>query len=131
MPHALSTLQNPLYSHDVWAPHGVDLSWMTNIPGPSLVMSPVTKLFGPLISYNVLLIVAPALAGWAAYLLCHRVTKASWPSLAGGYLFGFSTYMVGEMPGTCSSSWSSRSRLPSIWSSAAWRAPSDPWRSPS
>ena len=37
----------------------------------------------------------PALAAWTAFLLCKRVTGgAAWPSLAGGYLFGFSTYLL-------------------------------------
>ena len=37
----------------------------------------------------------PALAAWTAFLLCRRLTEgAFWPSLAGGYLFGFSSYLM-------------------------------------
>ena len=36
----------------------------------------------------------PALAAWTAFLLCRRLTRSSWASLAGGYLFGFSTYVL-------------------------------------
>src|SRR4029077_8904297 len=61
------------------------------------VLWPVTRAFGSLVSYNVLMLLAPALAAWAAYLVCPRLTHAFWPSLLGGYLFGFSTYMVGQM----------------------------------
>src|SRR5205814_5992829 len=32
---------------------------------------------------------------WTAFLLCRHVTHATWPSLVGGGLFGFSTYMLG------------------------------------
>jgi hypothetical protein len=98
-PHALSHGADPLFTRLVWAPKGVSLAWVTSQPAPSTVMWPITRALGSLFSYNVLLILAPALAGWGAYLLCRRLTRAFWPSLAGGYLFGFSTYMVAEMHG--------------------------------
>jgi hypothetical protein len=43
--------------------------------------------------------VFPALAAWTAYLLCREVTHATWPSLVGGYGFGFSAYMLGQQLG--------------------------------
>ena len=98
-PWALQHAGNPIFSDRIFAPAGIDLARTTFIPGPALVMYPITRVFGPLVSYNVLMAVAPALAAWAAYLVCHRVTGAFWPSLLGGYLFGFSTYMVGQMHG--------------------------------
>jgi peroxiredoxin len=99
MPYALSHGLNPLFTHEVWAPGGASLAWVTSIPGPSLVMLPFTRLFGPLFAYNLLLVAAPALASWGAYLVCKRVTKAFWPAAVGGYLFGFSTYIVSQMHG--------------------------------
>ena len=98
-PWALLHGQNPIFSDRIFAPTGVNLAWTAFIPGPAVVMWPVTRLFGPIISYNVLMALSPALAAWAAYLVCNRVTRAFWPSLMGGYLFGFSTYMVGQMHG--------------------------------
>ena len=38
----------------------------------------------------------PALSAWTAYLLCRRLTGSLWPALAGGYLFGFSSYVLGQ-----------------------------------
>jgi hypothetical protein len=99
LPWAIEHGQNPLFTHLVYAPDGADLTWVTTLPGPALVMWPITKIFGPLASYNALMVAAPALAAWATYLLCHRITKAFWPSVAGGYLFGFSTYLVAQMHG--------------------------------
>jgi hypothetical protein len=98
-PHAIGHGLNPLHAGVAWAPHGVNMTWLTGIPGPSVVMAPVTFAFGPVMSENLLFIMAPPLAGWAAYLLCRRVTRSFWPAVAGGYLFGFSTYMVGQMRG--------------------------------
>jgi hypothetical protein len=98
-PWALLHGHDPLWTDRIFAPTGVNLAWTTFIPGPALLMAPITWLFGTLVSYNVLMTVAPAVAAWAAYLMCNRVTRSFWPSLIGGYLFGFSTYMVGQMHG--------------------------------
>jgi hypothetical protein len=98
-PRALREGQNPLFTDALWAPAGVDLSWVTTIPGPSLLMWPLTEAFGPLVSLNLLQLVAPPLAAWAAFLVCRSVTGAFWPSLAGGYFFGFSTYLVNHQSG--------------------------------
>jgi hypothetical protein len=96
-PWSLSHGHSPLFTDKVFAPGGADLTWSTIIPGPAAVMWPVTRAFGTLASHNVLKLLAPALAAWAAYLVCHRLTRSFWPALVGGYLFGFSAYMVGQM----------------------------------
>jgi hypothetical protein len=77
----------------------VNLTWVTSLAGPSVLLSPITVLAGPLVSENLLFVLAPALAAWAAYLVCVRLTGRFLPALMGGYLFGFSTYMVGQMQG--------------------------------
>jgi hypothetical protein len=51
-PYALTHKLNPLVSHLVWAPMGVDLAWTTTIPGASIPTLPLTLLFGPLVTYN-------------------------------------------------------------------------------
>ena len=97
-PWAVSHGVNPLRAN-VFGHGGVDLGWSSFIPGPALVMWPVTAVFGPMTSLNLLLVAAPALAGWAAYLVCNRVTHRFWPSVVGGCLFGFSTYMASNLIG--------------------------------
>lgn len=98
-PHAVAEGLNPLFTDFLWAPPGVSLAYVTTIPGPSLLLWPVTELFGPIASLNLLTVAAPPLAGWAAFLLCRTVTGRFWPSLAGGYLFGFSTFIVYQLAG--------------------------------
>jgi hypothetical protein len=94
-PHAILHGLNPFYTHQIWAPDGFNLAWATSVPGLAIAFAPVTLLFGPVLAYNVASIVMPAVAAWTAFLLCKRVTgDAAWPSLAGGYLFGFSTYIL-------------------------------------
>jgi hypothetical protein len=95
MPHALLHGENPLYTHAIWAPTGFNLVWGTSVPALALVFAPLTLAFGPVLAYNVACIVMAALAAWSAFLLCRHITGALWPSLLGGYLFGFSSYMLG------------------------------------
>ena len=99
LPYALTHGLSPFFTTRVFAPGGADLTWVTTLPAPALVLWPVTALVGPLAAYNVLLLLAPALAGWATFLLCRQVTDRFWASVAGGYLVGFSTYMVGQLHG--------------------------------
>lgn len=96
-PHAIAHGLNPLVSHAAWAPDGFSLAAAQTAPGLSLVMSPITLGLGPIAAYNVVMLLAPALGAWAAYLLCRRVTGSFWPSLAGGYFFGFSSYELGHL----------------------------------
>jgi hypothetical protein len=98
-PHALLHGQNPIVTHAVWAPDGVNLAWVTSVPGLALAFAPVTLLFGPAVGYNLAALLMPALAAWTAFLLCRHLTGAFWPSVAGGYLFGFSSYMLGQLLG--------------------------------
>ncbi len=88
--HALATGQNPFVSHAVYAPDGINLAWATSVPGLAIPFVPLTWLFGPVASYNVAALLLPAAAAWTAFLLCRYLTGALWPSLVGGYLFGFS-----------------------------------------
>jgi hypothetical protein len=88
---------NPFISYYVWYPHGFNLAWATSIPLAALLMWPLTWLSGAVVSYNVLSLVAPALSAWAGFLLARYLTRDTLASLIGGYLFGFSSYELGEI----------------------------------
>lgn len=98
-PQAILDGLNPLHTTVAYAPEGFDTTLVASMAAPSIAMAPVTQLAGPLVSYNVLTILAPAINGWAAYLLCKTAGARFWPALAGGYLFGFSTYVLGQSLG--------------------------------
>jgi hypothetical protein len=88
--HALSTGINPLLSHALYAPGGVNIAWTPSAPGLALAFTPLTALVGPVASVNVAGVLMPALSAWTAYLLCRYLTRSVWASLVGGFLFGFS-----------------------------------------
>ena len=94
-PHAILHFQNPLITKEIWVPVGVNLAWTQSAPGLAIALAPLTLAAGPIVAYNVAAVLMPALAAWTAFLLCRHVTDAVWPSLVGGYLFGFSTYVLG------------------------------------
>ncbi len=98
-PHAILHWQNPFFTHAVWAPDGINLTWTNANPGPALIFAPLTWIFGPVASYNTAAVLMPALSAWAAFLLCRHLTHAVWPSLVGGYIFGFSSYVLGHIAG--------------------------------
>jgi hypothetical protein len=95
-PHAIVHGLNPLVPKIIWAPVGVNLAWATPVPGLSLLALPLTVTVGPVVAYNVVTLVSPALSAWTAYLLCRQVTKSLWPSVAGGLIFGFSSFVLGR-----------------------------------
>jgi hypothetical protein len=95
-PHAVLHGENPFVTHAIWDPYGVNLTWSTSVPGLALLFAPLTLTVGPILSYDVAAVLLPALAAWTAYLLCRHLTRSLWPSLVGGYLYGFSSYVVAQ-----------------------------------
>jgi hypothetical protein len=99
-PYALTHHLNPFTANVIFVPHGINLAWATGLPGPAIAMWPITQRFGAVVSSNVLSILPPALAAWAAFLLCRRLVAGRfWPAFVGGYVFGFSTYEIAELRG--------------------------------
>jgi hypothetical protein len=96
-PWALLHGHSPLFASNVFAPTGANLTWVTFVPSLGVVSYPLQRLFGSLVTLNLLMLLAPALAAWATYLVCVRVTKRFWPSVLGGLFFGFSSYIAGHM----------------------------------
>ena len=68
VPWAVAHGRDPLATDVIFAPYPVTLTWVTMVPGPALVMWPVTHVFGSLVSFNVLVLLAPALDGRATFL---------------------------------------------------------------
>jgi hypothetical protein len=97
--YALANHINPFHINVVWAPSGYNLAWAASIPLAALAMSPIEITLGPVAAYNVALLLCPALSAWSAFILCRRIVRSCWPAMAGGYLFGFSPYMLAHLTG--------------------------------
>jgi hypothetical protein len=88
---------NPFLTKVIFAPVGVNLAWATTVPLAGWLSVPITCAVGSVVTYNILCLLAPPLAGWAAFVLCRWITRSYWPSIAGGWVFGFSSYIVGAL----------------------------------
>jgi hypothetical protein len=81
---------NPWFTGTLAAPVGVQLGFDTLTPLLGWVLTPVTLLFGPSASYNLLAIVMPGLAGYAMYRAARLWLRSQTGAIAAGALFGLS-----------------------------------------
>jgi hypothetical protein len=95
-PHAITHGVHSMQSDLVYAPDGWNLAWTTVIPGPALLLWPVTAVLGSVAAYNLLALSAPVLAAGCTFLLCRELCGRAWPSFVGGLVFGFSTFMSSQ-----------------------------------
>jgi hypothetical protein len=90
MPFALEHGHDLLVSHYLNYPDGVNLMWNTSLPLPGLLLAPVTTAFGPVLSFNLLLVLAYGLSAWCAYLAIRRFVPGHLAAAVGGLIYGFS-----------------------------------------
>lgn len=96
-PHALLHGFNPWYTHAQWAPPGFNVAGVTSFPLPAMVLAPVTWLWGPIVSANVVNLGATVITAWATYLLCRHISKDRLAALVAGATVGFGTYVLMQM----------------------------------
>ena len=92
--HAVVHRIDPFYTDLVWAPASLNMAWTTWMPLIGLLLMPITRTLGPVASLNVLYLLALPLGSWSAFVLYRYLTGSWCASLVGGYLFGFSGYML-------------------------------------
>jgi len=96
-PWALAHGRNPFVIRGLTWPAPYNAAWITSGASPALLMGPITLLFGPVFSWNVLMLLAPVLAGVAMVGLLDEVGVPIVPSWLGGWAFGFSSYELGQL----------------------------------
>jgi hypothetical protein len=99
VPFALSHHLNPLVTNYLHYPGGMNLMWNGSIIFPALVLAPVTELFGPIVSYNLVAVLGVSLSAWCTFLAARRYTSGWLPAAAGGLLYGFSPFMASQIMG--------------------------------
>jgi hypothetical protein len=93
VPFALGNGHDLLVSHHLNYPDGVNLMWNTSLPLPGLLLAPVTTAWGPVLSFNLLLVLAYGLSAWCAYLAIRRFVPGHLAAAVGGLVYGFSPAM--------------------------------------
>jgi hypothetical protein len=94
VPHQLAHLGNPWFTGHMAAPVGIQLGFDTTMPLAGLIMSPVTLLFGPSASFNLLTIVMPGLLCYAMYRAARLWLRSAAGAIAAGAFFGLSAMLA-------------------------------------
>lgn len=97
MPYALKHGLNPLHPSFVQYPLGTNALWNTSILLPSLLLTPVTVVFGPVVSWNLLQAAAPVLSALVAMAAVDRFVQRRAAAFLGGLIYGFSPYMIVQL----------------------------------
>jgi hypothetical protein len=84
-------LGDPWATSFLAAPGGTQLAYHTLMPLPGLLMTPVTLLFGPSVSYNLLSIACPGLLCYAMYRAARLWLPTGFGAIAAGAFFGLSS----------------------------------------
>jgi hypothetical protein len=102
-PHALLSGTNPFITHAIWVPDAYPLGSVTSTPLPSILFAPLNALIGwnqgPVVSYNLCMLLAPVLSAWFTYRLCLYLRATPAAAIAGGWLFGFCAYGLSQLQG--------------------------------
>lgn len=96
--YALLHGHNPLLTDYMLYPSGTNLMWNTSDIAPGLMFAPVTAMWGPVVSYNLLMLLAPPTTALTAYLAFRR-WSARLGAAAGAMLFGFCPFLMAHSSG--------------------------------
>lgn len=92
--YALGHGLNPLVSSYMGAPGGASIAWNTPVFVPGLATWPVNAIAGPVVAFNLVLTLGPALTAFCSYLVCRRFTGSTLAAALGGLLVGFGPYIL-------------------------------------
>jgi hypothetical protein len=92
--HQVTHLGNPWFTPLMAAPAGTQLGFDTLMPLPGLLMTPVTLVFGPSASYNLLTIVTPGLSCYLAYRVARLWLSTPLGAICAGAFYGLATMLV-------------------------------------
>ena len=98
-PYVVQHRVHPFFTQLIWAPYGINLAWVTCLPLLGILAMPLTNALGPLATFNLIILILPPLAAFSAFVLCRRSSNSIFAALLGGFIFGFSPYLVGQFLG--------------------------------
>ena len=94
-PYAILHGLDPFRTTFIDAPIGVSAMWNTSVLGLGVLFAPVTLVFGPIASFNLVCILGPPLSAWTASFWLRRYVSPL-PAALGGLLFGFSPFVIAQ-----------------------------------
>jgi hypothetical protein len=92
--HQVTHLGNPWFTSQMAAPVGVQLGFHSLMPLPGLLLTPVTLIWGPSFSYNLLVVLVPGLLSYAMYRAARLWLPSAIGAIAAGAFFGLSAMLT-------------------------------------
>ena len=91
---ALWHAANPFFSGAVNVPNGANLLSNTSGTLVGVVLSPITRIWGPVAATNVALTLAPGLSAWGCWLAIRRVVTWKTAAIPAAFVYGYSPAIV-------------------------------------
>src|SRR5579875_2583183 len=93
LPHALGHAVNPFFSRAMYFPAGVNVVSNTSFPALSLLLSPITVAFGPLVAFNVAVSIVPGANAFVAFVVLRRYVRWDPAAFVGALVYGFGPFV--------------------------------------
>ena len=94
---AILHLHNPFFSGVVNVPDGANLLSNTSGTLVGVVLAPVTWAFGPIVSTNVALTLAPALSAWGCFVAIRPLVTWKAGAVSAALVYGYSAAVVSSL----------------------------------
>lgn len=96
---AVASGHDPFYTHLLFYPARVNLAWSTLDPLAGILALPLSLIAGPVVAYNLSIILQLALSAFFARLLCLRICRNEAAALFGGIAFGLGPFLLAHALG--------------------------------
>jgi hypothetical protein len=80
---------SPVFTPQIYYPAGPELTISEITPAHTLLALPITRLFGPIVSYNLVIVASFVLTGFFTYLLAVRLGARRGAAWVAGLIFAF------------------------------------------
>jgi hypothetical protein len=94
MAHQVTHLGDPWFTRLIAAPAGTELGYHALMPLEGVLLAPVTLVFGPALSYNLLSVLLPGLLCYAMYRVGRLWLRTQAGAIAAGGFFGLSSMLT-------------------------------------
>ncbi len=93
--YQLFHLNNPFYTQLIYSHNMISMAWNPFfLPSFGIGALPLTLALGHTVTAQLILVSESVTGSFFTYLLCRRFGAKYFPALFGGYLFGFSSYVI-------------------------------------
>ncbi len=96
VPHALAHGTNPLFSHALYFPQGLNLAQNGSTPLLGLLTAPLAPLLSPVARGNLVMILAFPVSAAGAFFVLRKWQVWAPAAAIGGLIYGFSPFAIGE-----------------------------------